>query len=77
MTIITPGKEPPTACKGIPKTLLKTAKALPPLKASITNLKIQKIVITTNDGIIDSNGAETAGGTAAGILILIPLLSIN
>ena len=36
----------------------------------------QIVVMTRKDGITDSNGPETAGGTAAGILILIPLPSI-
>jgi hypothetical protein len=37
----------------------------------------QNTKIEQKDGINDSNGADTAGGTASGILILMPLLSIN
>ncbi len=45
-------------------------------KASMMSRMTQIVVMTRKDGITDSNGPETAGGTAAGILILIPLPSI-
>ena len=39
----------------------------------MTKRNTQNTIIANNEGIIDSNGALTAGGTEAGILILIPL----